>query len=138
VDSTKDIELLMNEGIKFAGKMLEEYGEFLPYGFVMDLKGEVRPLSAVDGAEPPPPGEVIDSLNTSFRLGADSKIYRAVGLFVNVKVTPSNGAETDAVQVGLEHRDGRSMNVYFPYQRTVSGTVELGELFAEPRVPVIF
>jgi len=138
VTPNEEVQALMNEGIRFAAEMLEEHGEFLPYGFAMDVDGEIRPVAAVDGDEEPPPEEIIEFLNIRFRRGADSGQYKATALFVNVRVTPPGGRETDAVQVGLEHRAGNCLNVYFPYGRSIRRVMELGELFADHRDGVVF
>ena len=40
--------------------------------------------------------------------------------------------------MGLEHRDGDTLNVFFPYTRTDEGKLEVGELFVNEREAEVF
>jgi len=133
-----EVESLMNEGIRLAKEMLGKHGEFYPYGYVMRANGEVQSVAASDGTEHPTSHQLIDLLNTAFRKGADSGEYKATAVFIDVRVTPPGGTKTDAVRVGLEHRAGYCVDVYFPYSRSADGRVQFGELFASPREGVVF
>ena len=59
----EEAESLMNEGIPFATQMLQEHGEFFPYGYAMRRDGEILSIAAHDGTEQPPSQELIELLN---------------------------------------------------------------------------
>jgi len=130
----EQLEVLMNEGIPLAEKMLREQGEFFPFGMVQKADGSVQQIGASDGREHPPPKDVAELLGRAFRRGAESGDYAATAIFMDVRTTPPGGsAKVDAVQVGLEHRSGYCVDVFFPYQRSADGTVKWGDLFASKR-----
>src|SRR5215471_11575087 len=115
----EQVEVLMNEGISFAERMLREHGEFFPFGVVRKADGSVQHVGAWDGRDKPPSKDVSDVLNQGFRKGAESGDYEATAIFMDVLTTPPGGSsKTDAVQVGLEHRSGYCVDVFFPYQRS--------------------
>ncbi|HEX5066204.1 MAG TPA: hypothetical protein VFY49_08830 [Myxococcota bacterium] len=130
----QQLELLMNEGIPFAEKMLREHGEFFPFGIVQKADGSVQQIGASDGREHPPSKDVVELLDRAFRRGAESGDYAATALFIDVRTTPpGSAAKIDAVQVGLEHVSGYCVDVFFPYHRSNDGAFEWGELFASKR-----
>ena len=130
----QQVEELMNEGIAFAERMLREHGEFFPFGIVRKSDGSIQHVGAWDGREQPPSTDLIELINQGFRTGADSGEYVATAIFFDVLTTPpGSSAKTDAVQVGLEHRSGYCVNVFFLYSRSPDGVVEFGELFASKR-----
>ncbi len=132
-------EELMNEGIAFAERMLREHGEFFPFGVVRKADGSIQLVGASDGQEQPPSQALINLLNQGFRKGAQAGDYTATAIFYDVLITPPGSpAKSDAVQVGLEHRSGYCVNVFFPYQRSSDGTVQFGELFAGRREATVF
>jgi len=139
VSPKEQVEELMNGGIGFAERMLRERGEFFPFGAVRKSDGSIQLVGASDGREQPPSRDLIDLLNQGFRKGAQSGNYAATAIFVDVLTTPpGSSTKTDAVQVGLEHRSGYCVDVFFPYHRSADGTVQWGELFASKREGSVF
>jgi hypothetical protein len=130
------VEALMNEGFDFAHRMLLEHGEFHPFAVVASCEGELRHVAGWDGRELPPGIELLDLISRGLREEAGELL--AVALFSNVAVgsreTESHG---DAVQAALEHSSGYAVNVYLPYV-SADGVLDLGEVFAAPRVPTVF
>ena len=131
-------EQLMNEGIPFAKKMLSDYGEFYPFGLVLLADGTIQHVGAKGRSEHPPSQELLGLLIDSFRKGAKEGKYKAVAVFLDVKVkSPTTGRNIDAVQVGLEHRDSYCADVYFPY--TINkGAVTFGEIWASKRTGSVY
>jgi len=126
-----ECEEIMNALLPFAKQMLEQHGEFFPFGGTMKSNGEITYTAGYDGREPPPSVDVIKLLKDGFRSGARSGQYKATALVYDVRVVlPSSGQKSDAVAVALDHRDSYSVVVYFPYQ-IASGKVLFGEVFAE-------
>jgi len=126
-----ECEEIMNTLLPFAQKMLEEHGEFFPFGGTMKSNGEIAYTAGYDGREQPPSADIIKLLKDCFRSGAKSGLYKATALVYDVRVVPpSSGQKSDAIAVALDHRDNCSVVVYFPYQ-IQSGKVAFGHAFAE-------
>ena len=127
----------MNDGISFAKEMLEKYGEFHPYGRSMNHHGAIANVSAYDGDEYPPGAELLGLLENGLRQKVRSDQDIAIATFTNVSLRDEQGEAIDAVQVGLEHKDGYSINVYYPFTID-NGEVSFGELIAMEREPNVF
>lgn len=134
----EETEALMNAGIPFAEQMLSEHGEFYPYASAMRPTGEIAKVGYTDGNEHPAPSDVRDGLIASLRRSAERGEFKAIAIFTDVRVQPpSSDTKTDAVQVELEHRDGYSATVFFPYERD-GPSFHFGDLFASARDNVVF
>jgi hypothetical protein len=134
----EEVEVLMNEGMKFASLMLSQHGEFLPFGNALKPDGRIVAVGASDGTEHPKSQTLIDLLVDGFKKAVSRGEYTAIGIFFDVRISrPADGKKVDAVQVGLEHKDGYCADVFFPYTVT-HGQVSLGEIFAQSRDAVVF
>ena len=128
----------MNEGLRFAEKMLGEEGEFIPFGAVRLKDGPVRIVGTSGTSERPAPDAVLAQLLAELREGAQRREYVAIAVFANVEVPrPPDGEPVPAVFVGLEHVEGYCADVFFPYARG-AGQVELLPSFAGPREGAVF
>lgn len=126
-----ECETLMSTAITFAEQMLEEHGEFWPYGEALDLSGEIVAIAAHDGQETPASVDLIDLLKHAFVKGARERKYKATALVYDVRVPlPSTGEKSDAIAVSLNHRDNYSVVVFFAY-RIDDGKYIPGEVFAQ-------
>ena len=107
--------------------MLEEHGEFFPYGVALDACGEARMVAGEPGqGEQPASLDVLLTLVEGLR--AERKSLRAVALISDVRL-----AESDAVRVELEHRDGHAIAVLLPYKKKrLRRGVDFGDLIATP------
>jgi hypothetical protein len=124
-------EGLMNAALPFAKKMLEQYGEFIPYGQALNLKNEILAIGAHDGQEHPPSAQIIQLLKQCFVHGAESGQYKATALVYDVRVQlPSTGSKSDAIAVSLNHKDNYSATVFFTYKIENSKLI-MGEVFAQ-------
>lgn len=119
-----DCQTLVDEWLKFATHMLEEHGEFIPYGCAMNLVGEIGSYAADIGGEHPNSQEVISFLQSAFR--GQKADLKCTAIFYDVVIR--NPEETDAVAVLLDHEDNYSRIVFFPYQLT-DGVVKYGAAF---------
>lgn len=107
----------MNAALPFAEQMLQKSGEFFPYGTALKTAGGIANVAGYDGRERPPSLDVIRLLKQGFVQGAKSGEYKATALVYDVRVVlPSSGKKSDAVAVSLNHREGYSVVVMFPYQ----------------------
>ena len=126
-----DCEALMNSVLPFARQTLDRYGEFYPFGGAMRVDGQLTSVGGYEGWERPPSSDVIKLLKVAFIAGAKESHFKATALVYDVRVTlPSTGEKSDAIAVSLNHRDGYSVIILFPYKIENSKAV-LGAPFAQ-------
>lgn len=132
VEAKKESEKLMNGILPLAKKMLQEYGEFYPYGGYMRWDGTIVDVGAEDpDTEHPKSKDLIYVLRSSFQEMASKKKCKAVAVVFDVCVKiPSSERKSNAIQVCLDHVDGYSAEVFFPYE-ILSGEVYYGKPFAQ-------
>lgn len=131
-DAKKESERLMNDVLPLAKKMLREYGEFYPYGGYIKCDGSIVHVGAAD-PETDHPGsqDLIYILRNSFQEMARNRQCRAVVIVFDVAVkTPHSDQKSDAIQVCVDHVDGYSVEVFFPYQ-IEGGEIVYGSVFAQ-------
>lgn len=129
----------MNAVLPFTKEMLKRHGEFFPFGGTMSVFGEVAQMAGWTGDERPPSRQIIALLNGGFRDGAALGKYRATALVYDIRVVPPGGAQKqDAIAVNLDHRDGYSVVVVFPYTLSEAGELELKSPFASAGAAAIF
>jgi len=123
----------MNEAVPFAKRMLEEYGEFFPYGAYIKSGGEIVQVGAYDkDTDQPESKDLLYLLRDSFTSMAKVGECIATAMVIDVKVNlPNTNSRTDAIQVCLEHRDGYSAEVFFPYVIADDGQIVYGPIFAQ-------
>jgi hypothetical protein len=129
----------MNALLPFAERMLRQCGELYPYGGYMKPDGEIVDVGASDpDTDHPNSKDLIYVLRTSLQDLAERNECKAVGMVFDVTVTlPSADRRSDAIQVSLEHADGYSAEVFFPYQ-LVDNKLVYGETFAQPGKADVF
>jgi hypothetical protein len=133
-----EAEQLMNDALPFAKQMLVKHGEFFPYGMAMQLDGKVTPVATNDGRNYPRSTDIIAELKRAFIEGARARKYKATALVYDARVVvPKTGSRSDAIAVSLDHRDGYSVVVFFPYTIEHS-TLTIGEAFASKGEKGIF
>lgn len=111
-----ECERLMNAILPFAQQMLQKHGEFFPYGGAINPAGAIVGVATDAGRENPTSDEVIATIKKCFIAGARRGEYRATALVYDGRVpTPATGKKSDAIAVALDHEDGYSVTVFFPY-----------------------
>jgi len=127
-----EVEELMNDLLPLAKKMLQEHGEFYPYGGYTELNGKITHVGAqIKGTDRPQSAPLIQLLRDSFKKGAKDGNYKATAIIFDVRIkTPGSIEKSDAIQVCLDHKSGYSAEVLFPY-RIDGGTVTYGKTFAQ-------
>lgn len=119
--------------------MLSQHGEFFPFGATMDPQGNTAVVAGHTGDEQPPSQEVIDLLVSGFRDQAAKGEVKAVGVCLDVRITPSGtSGKTDAICARLEHSTGEAVEVYLPYKKGMFARIKYGDLFAGPGETVVF
>jgi hypothetical protein len=129
-----ECQALVNAFLPLARKLLIDHGEFLPYGAAMRPTGEIVSVSALDGRERPPSKDLITLLKNSFASSARTGEYKATAIFYDVRIGED---KKDAVAVSLDHRDGYSVIVFFPYE-VAAGILINGAPIAQMGVADIF
>jgi hypothetical protein len=132
MNAKQESERLMNAMLPLAEKMLRRYGEFHPYGGYMKLDGTIVDVGAEDpDTDHPKSKDLIYVLRSSFREMANTNQCKAVAVVFDVAVNlPNSNRKSDAIQICVDHADGYSAEVFFPYQ-IVNNEVVYGETFAQ-------
>jgi hypothetical protein len=105
----------------------------------MKPDGTIFEVGADDaGSDNPKSSDLLYLLRSSFQELARTNKFKAVALVFNVAVTvPKSTRKSDAIQVCVEHGDGYSVEVFFPYQIT-DDQIVYGETFAQQGKHEIF
>ncbi len=131
VEPNADCKALVDAVLPLARQMLDRFGEFHPYGAAMGGDGKIAAVAIHEGRERPASIAVIRQLKTAFIAGAKERRFKATALVYNVNITlPTNGQKSDAIAVSLNHRDGSSVKMLFPY-RIVENSVVIDQPFAQ-------
>ena len=124
----EDCEELMNLVVPFAAKMLKDRHAFVPFGATMAPSGQIDGALSSTGDAKPDVDQLITLLELGFHRGAREGKYKATAIVVDmVIVAPGKSIQQDGVAVRLDHRDGYSVIVGFPYSFS-----DKGELLMEP------
>src|SRR5262249_39288957 len=127
----EDLDKLLNALLPFAQQILEQHGEFYPFGAALDTVGGGQLFRGYKCPDGPSSPELIDLMLDGFRESARRGQYRATGLCADVRAPlPNTGKITDAIRVTLEHTDGQAVHVFLPYSKTFWRRLRYGELFA--------
>jgi hypothetical protein len=134
-----DLDALLNPLLTFARQMLSKQGTFFPFGASMKSDGQIAMAAGQTGDERPDPVAVIELLVTGFQEQAATRVIRAAGVCIDMRVVPPGASEkTDAICAQLEHSEGQCVDVYLPYKKGWLGRFKFGEVFASPRDGRIF
>lgn len=132
-----DCEALMTSVLSLAKEILSNHGEFLPFGGAMSSNGELVSVAGYNG-EHSQSTELIRLIKDSFIDAARKGEFKATAVVYDVRVAlPSTGEKSDAIAVSLNHRDGYSVIVIFPY-KIDSGKPIIGSAFAHEGEADIF
>jgi hypothetical protein len=105
-----------------AENMLEETGEFHPFGARLAAGGQLALIDVAPTLDEPTNPLIIDALYATFRLEARAGTIRACAVCWDALVPrESGGGLMDAIAIGLEHRDGDPTIVLCGYEREPSG-----------------
>lgn len=135
----EDIETLLNELMPHAEAQLAKNREFYPFGGAVDVNGELLRTEAWTGDEQPSASDLVDSLVATFQQQADADEIRAAAILIDcLTVPPGETEKVDAVAARLDHLDGYSAVVFFPYTIGPDGSVSFAEPFAHEGDDEIF
>ena len=117
-----DFNELVAPILGLAETMLEETGEFRPFGARLAAGGQ---LALIDVAPTLPEQSnplIVDALYATFRLEARAGTIRACAVCWDALVPRQEGGGLmDAIAIGLEHRDGEPAILLCGYEREITG-----------------
>jgi hypothetical protein len=129
---------LLNACLPFARRMIEQHGEFHPFGASLATDGTVQ-FDGVDSDAAFPPGrEVVELLRTALRAKAELEEINAAAICANVDMRAPGDQTQDAIQVAIEHRDAEPILVFMPYRKTRLRGYEFDDLSAVEGVRTVF
>jgi hypothetical protein len=131
----------MGEMISFAKSMIDEHGEFLPFGGYVDSHGDITHVSVdMDGDDHPRAEEMIHELKLSLKTLADNKMCRCTAIVFDVRITlPGTNNQCDAIQVNVDHQEGLlSAEVFHPYVISEDSSVTYLDAFAQEGLHEVF
>lgn len=131
------VEVLMNDLVDFAEKMLGTHGEFHPFGGYLNADEEVVHVGVSAAMSWSNDQERADALALSFRLMAQQDRPIAFGIVTNVSFS-DDGASSDAIRAFLEHVSGYCADVFFHYVRSGDGVVSIIDVTAQQGTPHLF
>ncbi len=128
----------------FARLMIEDSGEFYPFGAEIDSTGELRALGFADGTERPSPQELYEYAQKVLSTKAKSGEIVAGAVAVNVNIPPQfESPFPDGIRVHVESNNF-SRFIYQPYAIRKSGffgrkrAVDYADMIGVDIGPVMF
>ena len=123
-----DFNELLLPLLGLAERMLEARGRFRPFGARVAAGGQVAVIDVTPTIDDPSNPLILDALYATFRLEARAGTIRACAVVWDALVPREEGGGlTDAIAVGLEHRDGEPRIVLEPYEREATGDIRFEE-----------
>ena len=126
----EECEVLLEALLSASKNLLIKNGEFYPIGAVLSNDTTASFTAVYSDSEFPDSKSVIRDLVSSHKQMAQNEKIKASGIAWNGTFT-SNGNQTDAIIVSLEHQDDYSVIVGLPYKIGLFKKIKFGELFAQ-------
>jgi hypothetical protein len=115
----EDANEVLNASVSYAKRMLRKYGQFGPFGFRMNLDGDVAMEAVAQHDMPPEPALLLDLLYQQLSERARKGLLLAAATASNVSIgKPSKEGYTDAIMVEIEHQSGYCVQAFVPYRIT--------------------
>jgi hypothetical protein len=122
----QDLDGLLEPALSFAQQQLAQHGEFFPYAVVVRNDGQTEMVAARAHVtdDRPASAEVIEACRTTLAERRDQ--LRAAAIVADVRL-----ADSDAIQVELEHTEGPALTVLLAYSKKRLGRrIDYGQLRA--------
>jgi hypothetical protein len=141
-----DADEVLNASMSYAKRMLRRYCAFGPFGYRMNLDGDVALEVVAQHDMPPEPAMLLELLHQQLAERAKKGLLVAAATASNVTLdAPSKEGFRDAVMVEVEHRSGYCMQAFVPYRisggqfhRLFPRVVKFGALWAGEGAPRLF
>jgi len=115
----EDANDVLNASVSYAKRMLRRYGQFGPFGFLMNRDGDVKMESVAQQNMPAEPAMLLDLLQQQLTERAKRGSLRAVASASNVTMQKaSQEGYVDAIMVDIEHESGYCVKAFIPYRMT--------------------
>lgn len=142
--SPEQLHELVKYCMDFGKMMLEDSGEFYPFGAVIGADGKLTAVGGYDGSERPNSQDVYRLLSDAFISDARAGKVLAIALAANVKIPSDyNPPSPDGLRVQLE-TEGYCRFLYVPYTLAKVGffkkttIANYGELISVDVPPQVF
>lgn len=141
-----DANEILNTTVSYAKKMLRRYGEFGPFGYRMNLDGDVAIEAVAQHDMPPEPALLLGLLYQQLAERAKQRRLLAASTASNVTMgSPSAEGFADAVMVEIEHQSGYCVRAFVPYRigggqfhKLFPRVVKFGTMRTEEGTPRLF
>ncbi len=133
---TEEIEKIIDHCLEYVTELLEDTGEFYPFGAFLGNNGIVHPLEyEFDKKNMPTNGKVIEWLEKFCTEELDSKGIRSFGITYDVTIQlEENKPSKDAVCIDITMREEPHAPLfYIPYKLDKQGKAVFEEMFAVKR-----
>jgi len=137
-EAAEDAKVLVENGVAVARSTLAKEGSFHPFAFFVAPDGRVQRVTPKRDVALPAPDEALALLQAAFRQRAEAGECRAFAVVADVVIALPGGGQSEALQVGVEHRSGYCQNFFHPYERRSDGTIRFGEPLSSRRKGVVF
>ena len=127
----EECEVLLDAVLSASTNLLKKNKDFYPIGAVLTYDGTITYTAIHSDNEFPDSESVICDLTTAHKQKAESNEIKASGIAWNATIATSDGKQSDAIVVSLEHQDNYSVIVGLPYKFGLFKKIQFGELFAE-------
>ena len=117
-----DFNELVMPLLGLAESMLEETGEFRPFGARLAAGGQLALIDVAPTLDEPSNPLIVDALYATFRVEARAGTIRACAVSWDALIPREEGGGLmDAIAIGLEHRDAEPTIVLCGYERDLTG-----------------
>lgn len=137
---------LLNAVMSFARLILRKYGELGPFGYTMDLEGQISRETLEIPRLPSDPKRLWKLLAEQMQRQARRGTVQAVAMAANVSLAePSAEGYGDAVVINIEDESGYAIEATVPYRiyggqlkNLLPRRIALGKMVVEDAVPYLF
>lgn len=129
---------LLDQCVQKAIALIQEHGEYYPFGVTLDAKGELSLTQAKLDEEKPTTEQVTQKLVRGLMAEANEGMYTTVAIVADVRLRqPGTGQFTDAIRVLMEDRESDPLDFFLPYERQGKQIVT-SDIMAQEATPMIF
>lgn len=112
------MDLLLDQCVQKAIALIQEHGEFYPFGVTLDAQGDYSLTQAKLDEEQPSSDQVTQKLVRGLMTEAAQGMYTTVAVVADVRLRqPGTGQFTDAIRVMMEDREKEPIDFFLPYSR---------------------
>lgn len=132
----KETQEILTHSFEYAKELLEDTGEFYPFGAYLDRRKQIHPLEfELDKKNMPTNGQVIEGLTKYCTSEMENGSVTGFGITFEAGVQMQENEDpvnTIAIDITLV-ADEIEPVYYFPYTKNSEGKIEFGETFAVKR-----